>query len=355
MLALFELDGVTKRYGATTALSNLTLRIDDTIMAVIGYSGSGKTTLLRLLAGLELPSSGTLCYRGTTITHRNVQDLRKDVTMLFQEPIFFNQSVVDNIAYGLRRRGVPKDKAILRATQTLPPLGLTGYAHRQAVQLSGGEQQRVALARALVLEPKVLLLDEPTSDLDPTNTRVIIDLIKAYSKTSSIVIASHDFTHVIELAERVAVLIDGTLMQYDSPFNIFYEPPNETVARFVGVENIFKGTVMSNDVGLATVAVGQQTIQVSSSIDHGAVSIFIRPENVILSQYQLTSSARNNLRGLIVKIVQIGPVFRVTLDNGLNAFITKQSLEELALSVGTHVYAAFKATAVHLVTRDATE
>jgi molybdopterin-binding protein len=355
MPPLYELDGVTKRYGDTTALRDLTLRIDDAVTGVIGYSGSGKTTLLRLLAGLELPTRGTLRYRGTPVTPRTARALRRDVTMLFQEPLFFDQRVVDNVAYGLRRRGVAKTEATRRATQALPPLGLDGYAERHAARLSGGEQQRVALARALVLEPKVLLLDEPTSDLDPTNTRVIVDLVKAFAATAPVVIASHDFAHVVELAERVAVLIDGALMQYDAPFKIFYQPPNEAVARFVGVENLFQGTVVAHDAGLATVAVDGQTIQVSSSLDRGAVSVFVRPENVILSPRRLTSSARNNLHGRIAKIVQIGPVFRVTLDNGVHAFITRQSLDELALRVGTPVYAAFKATAAHLVARDAAD
>jgi molybdopterin-binding protein len=348
MGCLYELERVTKHYGANPALTDLTLTIEENITALIGYSGAGKTTLLKMLAGLETPSSGTIRYNGTEITSRNIHQLRREVTMLFQDPVFFNLSVEDNVAYGLRRRGVTKDEARERGKRMLASLGLRGFEKRPASKLSGGEQQRVALARALVLEPKVLLLDEPTSDLDPTNTRVIINLIKDFSDKAPVIVATHEFTHVVELADRIAVLMNGELRQYASPHKIFYEPHGEEVAHFVGIENIFQGEVVSNEEGVATVDIGQQTIHVRSNVSSGAVNIFIRPENVILSLHQLNSSARNNVQGTIVSITQIGPVFRITLDNGLNAFITKQSVEELDLYIGKKIFAAFKATAAHL-------
>lgn len=350
MTSLYELNQVTKRYGDNTALADLTLTIEDHVTAIIGYSGAGKTTLLKMLAGLELPSVGTIRYQGIEVTSRNVHTLRQDVTMLFQDPVFFSQSVEENVAYGLRRRGVSKTEAHRQGARVLTSLGLKGFEHRKPANLSGGEQQRVALARALVLEPNVLLLDEPTSDLDPTNTRIIIDLLKDFARQAPVIVATHDFKHVMELADRIAVLINGELRQYDAPHTIFYEPRSEDVAHFVGIENIFHGRVVSHEAGVATVDIGQQQIHVSSNVDRGAVNVFIRPENVILSPQQLTSSARNNIQGRIVAIVQLGPVFRVTLDSGLSAFITKQSLEELELHVGKIIYAAFKATAAHLAT-----
>ncbi len=349
MAALYELEHVTKVYDQAPALTDLTLTIEAEVTAIIGYSGAGKTTLLKLLAGLESPSSGTIWYRGTEITPKNAPTLRRDVTMLFQTPLFFNQTVEENVAYGLRRRGMKKAEAYDRGRQVLTTMGLHEVAKRRAMKLSGGEQQRVALARALVLEPKVLLLDEPTSDLDPTNTRLIIDIIQDFARKAPVIIATHDFRHVVELADRIAVLIDGELRQYDSPHHIFYEPPSVDVAHFVGVENIFSGSVIANTAGVATVQVGQQHLYVSSPITSGEVNVFIRPENVILSRQQLQSSARNNLHGHITAIVQIGPVFRITLDNGLSAFITRQSVEEMDLRVGTPIFSAFKATAAHLV------
>jgi len=301
-----------------------------------------------MLAGLETPTFGTIRYEGTELTSQSLHDLRRKVTMLFQDPVFFNLSVEDNVVYGLRRRGVNREEALRRGKSVLTSLGLEGFEKRKAAKLSGGEQQRVALARALVIEPRVLLLDEPTSDLDPANTRVIIDLIKDFSEKAPVIIATHDFRHVLELADRIAVLIRGELRQYDSPHKIFYEPQSREVAYFVGTENILQGHVISNEMGVATVKVGQQKIYISSVIDHGEVDVYVRPENIILSPNKLRSSARNNIQGKIVSIKQVGPVFRITLDNGLSAFITKQSLDEFELYVGKKMFAAFKATAAHI-------
>jgi tungstate transport system ATP-binding protein len=348
MTYIYEFENVTKQYGENTAVADLTFKIEETITAIIGYSGAGKTTLLKMLAGLETPTFGTIRYNGIEVTSRNLHDLRRRVTMLFQDPVFFNLSVEDNVVYGLRRRGVNMEEALRRGKRVLTSLGLEGFEKRKAAKLSGGEQQRVALARALVIEPRVLLLDEPTSDLDPTNTRVILDLIKDFSKKAPVIIATHDFRHVIELADRIVVLIKGELRQYDSPHKIFYEPQSRDVADFVGIENIFQGQVISNEMGVATVKIGQQKFFVSSIIDRGEVDVYVRPENVILSPNKLKSSARNNIQGKIVSINPVGPVLRVTLDNGLSAFITKQSLEEFELHVGKKIFAAFKATAAHL-------
>ncbi len=348
MASIYELNAVTKTYGTSIALYDVTFSIKDRVTAIIGYSGAGKTTLLKLLAGLETPSSGTIRYQGTTLNRQSIRKLRHEVTMLFQDPVFFNQSVRDNIAYGLRRRGISKTEANHKAHQSLKTLGLEGFEKRKASSLSGGEQQRVALARALVLEPQVLLLDEPTSNLDPTNMRVILNLIKEVAEKTYVIIATHDFRHVIELAHRIAILINGELKQFDSPQKIFNEPRSKETARFVGIENILQGTVTTNINGVACVNMGNFEIYVVSPIDSGLVNIFIRPESIILSTDQFKSSARNNIEGQIAEITQIGNIFRIVLDNQLIAFITKQSLDELALRVGKTVFASFKATAAYI-------
>jgi tungstate transport system ATP-binding protein len=351
MSSIYELNEVTKTYGTSTALYDVTFNIKDRVTAIIGYSGAGKTTLLKLLAGLETPSSGTIRYQGTALTRQSIRNLRRKVTMLFQDPVFFNQSVRDNIGYGLRRRGISKTAANHQAHQLLKTLGLEGFEKRKASSLSGGEQQRVALARALVLEPQVLLLDEPTSNLDPTNMRIILNLIKEIAEKTYVIIATHDFRHVVELADRIAILINGELKQFDSPQKIFNEPRSKETARFVGIENILQGTVTANINGVACVDMGNFEIYVVSPIDSGAVNVFIRPESIILSTDQFKSSARNNIEGRIAEITQIGNIFRIVLENQLIAFITKQSLDELALREGKTVYASFKATAAYIQKR----
>ena len=351
MSSIYELHEVTKTYDTSTALYDVTFNITDPVTAIIGYSGAGKTTLLKLLAGLDTPSSGTIRYQGTLLTRQSIRHLRQEATMLFQDPVFFNQSVRDNIAYGLRRRGVTKTKANHKTLRLLNTLGLEGFEKRKAASLSGGEQQRVALARALVLEPRVLLLDEPTSNLDPTNMRVILNLIKKVAEKTFIIIATHDFRHVVELADRIAILINGELKQYDSPQKIFNEPRSKETARFVGIENILQGTVTANTNGVAHINMGNFEIFVVSPIDSGAVNVFIRPESIILSIDRFKSSARNNIEGRIAEITQIGNIFRIVLDNQLIAFITKQSIDELEIRVGKTVYASFKATAAYIQKR----
>lgn len=351
MTSLYELTEVTKKYGNATALHNITIDITDRVTAIIGYSGAGKTTLLRILAGLETPSNGIIRYQGEIVSQRTARDLRQDVTMLFQDPIFFNQSVRDNIAYGLRRRGVSKTEAHHKTRQVLTLLGLDGFDKRKVTSLSGGEQQRVALARAMILEPKVLLLDEPTSNLDPTNARVIIKLIKNFANDAHVIIATHDFRQVVELANRIAILINGELKQFDTPQKIFYEPQSRETAHFVGIENILHGTVVENSNGVASVNIGNYTVYVVSPIDFGPVDVFIRPESIILAIDQFKSSARNNIEGQITEITPFGNIFRIVLDNKLIAFITKQSLDELELREGKTVYASFKATAAYIQKR----
>jgi len=159
-----------------------------------------------------MPSSGAVRFKDMEITQKNVPNLRRVVTMLFQEPILFNRSVLENVMYGLIVRGVDRDEAVKRSYQTLAHLKLEGFENRKAIKLSGGEQQRVSLARALVLEPEVLLLDEPTSNLDPANATVIVEVIQEFAKKSLVVISTHNFFDVRRLAKWAIYLEKGRVV-----------------------------------------------------------------------------------------------------------------------------------------------
>ena len=233
MRNIYELDDISKRYGKIVALDDLTLSIGEDSTAVLGYSGAGKTTLLKLLAGLERPSSGTIRFKDTDVTEKNVQDLRRVVTMLFQDPIFFNQSVLENVTYGLRIRGVSKEVAAQRASEALASLRLKGFENRRAAKLSGGEQQRVALARALVLEPEVLLLDEPTANLDPANATVIMEVIREFSKKSLVIVSTHNFLHVKTLTKWAIYLEKGRIIETGATVDLLDDPKEEGTKRFV--------------------------------------------------------------------------------------------------------------------------
>ena len=230
---VYTLKHVSKTYGKIVALEDVTLDLQGGPIALLGYSGAGKTTLLKLLAGLELPSAGTIQFKDVDLTKKNQVNLRRVVSMLFQEPISFNRSVLKNVMYGLQVRGIPAEVAIEQSRRTLTSLRLDGFEKRRATKLSGGEQQRVALARALVLEPEVLLLDEPTSNLDPANAKVIVEALQEFAKHSFVIISTHNFLDVRKLAKWAIYLERGRVVDTGEISDLLDHSRDERVKRFV--------------------------------------------------------------------------------------------------------------------------
>ena len=351
---MIEVKQVARRYREKEILRDITLTIErGEIFTIIGPTGAGKTTLLRLIDLLELPSSGSICVDGmdTNTTTKKRLAVRRRMSLLFQKPALFNTSVYDNVTYGLKFRGVPRARIDEKVTHALELVGLSSYAMRLAPTLSGGEGQRVALARALVTEPEVLLLDEPTANLDPLSVEKIEELILRINQEyqTTIIMATHDMLQGQRLADRIGVLMNNTIEQVGPPTEIFYAPQNEAIARFVGVENIVPSVVESNNGGETVVDLnGSKVCCISAFTAGAAVLVCLRAENIVLSKELGKSSLRNWIRSQITKLTLVGPLVRITLDNGLIALITKQSAEELELTEGAEVYASFKATAVHL-------
>ena len=242
-LALYELDRVQHRYGPRTVLRIDALRIEaGEVFALVGPSGAGKSTLLRLLALLEAPSQGRVTLRldGVAADYATATlDARRQMAMVFQRPLLLSRSVRANVAYGLRLRGCRDVEAAVDAA--LARVSLAHLADAPARTLSGGEMQRVALARALVLEPRVLLLDEPTSNLDPYNVRIIEDLIgeqHAQHKTT-IVLVTHNVFQARRLATRVALLLDGALVEVASTEPFFTAPRNPRTRAFTSGDLVY--------------------------------------------------------------------------------------------------------------------
>src|SRR5262249_37031296 len=225
---------------------------------VIGPNGAGKSTLLRILGLLERPDEGHVLLDGCPVDARNALAERRRMATVFQEPLLADATVADNAALGLRFRGVPAADRTLRVRRWLERLGVAALASRAARTLSGGEAQRVALARALALEPEGLLLDEPVSGLDaPTRAALGTDLggvLRADRVTT--VLVTHERGEAQALADRVGVLMDGRLRQLDETARVFYAPASEDVARFVGVETLVAGRVLSREAGVTAVEVG---------------------------------------------------------------------------------------------------
>ncbi len=236
MSKTYRLDNVSKSFRGIVALEGIAVDIDDGPVALLGYSGAGKTTLLRILAGLEAPSDGKIWFNDKEVNSGNVQSLRRNVTMLFQEPVLFNRNVLENVMYGLLTRGVNKEEAVDKSHKALANLRLERFETRKATKLSGGEQQRVSLARALVLDPKVLLLDEPTSNLDPANATLIVGAIREFAEKGLVVISTHNFLDVRRLAKWGIYLEKGKIIDRGSIEDLLDKPKDERVRRFVNGE-----------------------------------------------------------------------------------------------------------------------
>lgn len=243
MTAIFRVQDLEHRYKKRTVLSIKELSIHtNEIFALVGPSGAGKSTLLRLLALLERPSSGQLQVHlnGKTFDYNSAttQD-RRQLTMVFQRPLLLSRNVRANVAFGLRIRGHRKNRTTVE--QALERVALTHLARANARTLSGGEMQRVAVARALVLSPKVLILDEPTANLDPYNVRIIEELIRSQHEDEkiTIVMVTHNIFQAQRLATRVGLILDGSLVEVASNHNFFNNPQDPRTAAFVSGDLIY--------------------------------------------------------------------------------------------------------------------
>jgi tungstate transport system ATP-binding protein len=360
-MSLIEVAGITHKYNERAVLQNINLSVGrGAVFALIGPTGAGKTTLLRIMNLLEIPGAGEIYFDGKCIPRSGKQrlEIRRRMSFIHQKPQVFNLSVYDNVACGLRWRGERKNRIAGKVDHILEMVGLEGYKNRNARTLSGGEAQRVALARSLVLEPEVLLLDEPTANLDPVSTAKIEQLISyvARQHNTTMIMATHDMSQGQQLAGRIGVLLDGRLVQTGNATEIFRLPQNEEVANFVGMENIIEGVIIASNDGIATVNVGGNAIQAVSNYPVGKeVYTCIRPEDITLALSGTQSSARNSFQASVTRVTSLGPLSRVEINCGfrLIALVTRISAEDLNLQAGKEVYATFKATGVYIMERKA--
>ncbi|MFZ3058977.1 MAG: phosphate ABC transporter ATP-binding protein [Candidatus Methanoperedens sp.] len=242
MEELFRIENVCMAFGKKEVLKNINLEIKrGEIFAIIGPSGAGKTTLLRILNLFEKPLSGTLIFNGISLDAGKTGNMRRRMSLLFQTPSVFNGSVFDNVAYGLKVRGFDKRAIEKKVEDALNTVGLPGMGKEKARMLSGGEAQRMAFARAIVYDPEILLLDEPTSNLDPANVANIEEIIKRIrdERGTTILIATHNIPQVRRIADRVGVLLNGELIEVNSKEGIFTAPEDERSAAFIRGEMIY--------------------------------------------------------------------------------------------------------------------
>ncbi len=341
-------------------------------LSVVGPNGAGKSTLLLALARLVREAQGGLRFRGTLVGPRDELAYRRRIGLVLPDPLLLDTSVAANVAAGLRFRGIGGRESAPRVAHWLERLGVGPLADRPARQISSGEAQRVSLARALVLEPDLLLLDEPFSSVDAaTRLRLLDDLEMLLEETGiGCVVVTHDLDEAVRLGDRIAVVIRGRLHQCDRPELVLRAPVDPDVAAFVGTETRLAGRVVETRGEIAIVEVGGGRIEAASTVLPGRrVLCCLRPEDVTLwapdgvgavdtaragsetTRARLVTSARNQARGAVSRLVAQGPLVRVTVDCGfpLVAAITRASATEMGLVEGSPVVATFKASAVHLI------
>lgn len=329
------------------------------VLAVIGPNGAGKSTLLLALSRLLPVDRGEIFMDGQSVQQINPLAFRRKLGLVLQDPLLLDHTVFENVATGLRFRGEAQRIVRQRVDAWLERLAIQHLRDRPAHRLSGGEAQRVSLARAFVLEPELLLLDEPFSALDaPTRIRLVDDIQALLQTThTTTVFITHDLDEALRLGQRVAVLIGGQLRQVGQPQSVFSAPADPDVAAFVGVEMVIPAEVRSGQDGMLTVrtSAGSDLTLIGDAAPGQAVYVCLRPEDITLWPEDdiPLSSARNTLHGAIQRILPQGALLRVVIDCGfpVTALVTRLSAQELSLVEGKRVSASFKASAVHLIKR----
>ncbi len=296
---------LTKKFDSFTAVDDLSFTVEKgRFFSILGPSGCGKTTLLRMLAGFEHPTSGSITIKGQEMS--NVPPNLRPVNMVFQHlALFPTMTVAQNIAYGLKRRGVNRADREKKVLEVLARVGLPDSGEKAISQLSGGQKQRIAIARCLVLEPEVLLLDEPLGALDlklREHMKVELKQLQQEFGTTFVYI-THDQSEALVMSDKVAVMNHGRFEQVGSPQELYRAPKTAFTARFVGDTNAFEGTVQSVEGDRAEIALANGLVvaaRTESTVDLGkSVEVFIRPENIMLGE--AAQSRENTMEAIVLQ------------------------------------------------------
>ena len=323
---MLEIRNIEKEFNGAPLLSGISLTIDEgEIVCLLGPSGSGKTTLLRIIAGLEPADRGEILFENQNM--RGVPVHLRRFGMMFQDlALFPHKNVIDNVAFGLRMQNLARGELRARVQETLELVGMTGFSERKVDHLSGGEQQRVALARSLAPRPKLLMLDEPLGALDRILREQLITDLRAILKRIGMtaIYVTHDQDEAFAIADRIAIVHNGRIVQVGSPESIYRAPADAFVARFLGLSNLFPGTQRPD--GRVETEIGIFKVDNLHAVDSGMV--LIRPENVRLSSQGI--SAR------VDECIFRAGKFRTQLISDTGARLIVES--DHALTVGAHVH-----------------
>ncbi len=305
---------VTKKFNETTAVNNISCSFEPgTLTTLLGPSGCGKTTSLRLIAGLERATKGKIFIDNDDVTL--LPATARDVSMVFQSyALFPHMSVIENVCYGLKMINTPKDKYIKKSYETLKLVGLETYENRMPSELSGGQQQRVAVARAIVLEPKVLLFDEPLSNLDAKLRRQVREDIRELQQKLGVttIYVTHDQEEALAISDKVIVMNNALIAQEGTPKDLYNNPKTTFVANFIGDSNIVKAKIENKDGNRYDLNFGGIQLTISSIYDlKNSVSIAVRPEKIKI----IKNNTNNNILSKIINASFVGDHYQYVVSS----------------------------------------
>ena len=344
-----ELSNVTKKFGTFTAVDDFSIQVEKgEFISFLGPSGCGKTTTLRIIAGFIEPTAGEVVIQGRKVN--GVPPYHRDTGMVFQNyALFPHMTVFENIAFGLRYHKVPKDQVRPRVMEMLKMVQLPGVENRRPAQLSGGQQQRIALARALVIKPKVLLFDEPLSNLDAKLREALRVELRQIQKEVGItsIFVTHDQEEALALSDRIVVMNNGRITQIGTPFEVYEKPSSVFVGEFLGQPNFLTGQIESVEPERVVIALGGG-IQIGSPVSPGltagqGVRVLIRAERVNLrlaADCPHLANETNVLPGIIHERSYLGgnTYYYVRLENGEQILAIEQTAEKEPLHRKAKIY-----------------
>ena len=335
--ARIALQHVTKLYGEVAAVRDVSFTVPaGSLVTLLGPSGCGKTTTLRLIAGLEAPTSGRIVIGDDDVTGLGATD--RSVSMVFQSyALFPHMSVLENVAYGPRVAGRPRREAWAAAREALAGVGLGELGERLPSELSGGQQQRVAIARALVLEPRVLLFDEPLSNLDARLRRQMREEIRALQQRLGITVVyvTHDQEEALGVSDRIIVMNHAVVAQEGRPRELYEAPDDVFVAGFMGEANRVKGVLRRLDDRMGRVSIGGFTCTLPHrGLAEGAVDVAIRPEAILIAA---GAAANGALRGTVSQAAYLGSRMEYSIDSEIGRLFVTSPAVDAPLAPGATV------------------
>ncbi len=332
-----KFENITKKFNETVAVDSISCIFEaGTLTTLLGPSGCGKTTSLRIIAGLERATEGKILVDNEDVTILPATD--RDVSMVFQSyALFPHMSVIENVSYGLKMINVNKEEYIEKALDTLKLVNLEGYENRMPSELSGGQQQRVAVARAIVLKPKVLLFDEPLSNLDAKLRRQVREDIREIQQKLGVttIYVTHDQEEALAISDKVIVMNKAVIAQQGSPKDLYNFPKNKFVANFIGDANVVKAEIINKQLNTYEIKLAEMNIKIESDKNmNNSVSVALRPEKIMIE----TTNNNNCIHATINNASFVGSNYQYILNSKIGKLYVISSDTNDVFNVGEEVF-----------------